>query len=129
MDIAGQFMYKVNNNFPFARRFSVGLIDVLTPLGSLGEAGVPGRGWRTRRHPTTPWDTLGTTFAAYRHLDQTALVLLIDGGGRYRDTAGTDLRLRPGDASQRDLLTSTGRNATTVQPLGRKLLDLRGSSR
>ncbi|MDX2110244.1 MAG: AraC family transcriptional regulator [Verrucomicrobiota bacterium] len=55
-----------------------------TPLGRLGFAG-------------TLHDTQGTGLTRFRVFGMYALVLLVDGAGRYRDTLGTDRRLAPGD--------------------------------
>jgi len=55
-----------------------------TPLGSLGYAGIL-------------VGTTGTGFASLRRLPVVALVLLVEGGGRYRDSWGADERLAPGD--------------------------------
>ncbi len=41
--------------------------------------------------------TAGTGFSQFRIYGMYALVLLLDGGGRYRDRRGMDLRLSPGD--------------------------------
>lgn len=55
-----------------------------TPIGVLGYAGA--------------WiQTRGTGFAHLRVLDFYALVLLIDGSGRYRDKEGRDARIAAGD--------------------------------
>lgn len=58
-------------------------LQVPTPLGSLGMAGLV-------------VDSQGTGLEAYRTFGLHALVLLLGGGGRYRDAAGADIRLRPG---------------------------------
>ena len=57
---------------------------VETPLGRLGSAGVL-------------VNTAGTGFERMRTLEVGALVLLVAGGGRYRDENGGDERLGPGD--------------------------------
>ena len=61
-----------------------GRLDVMTPLGSLCSSGVL-------------IDAPGTGFARMRTLKCAALVLLVEGGGRYRDASGVDERLRSGD--------------------------------
>lgn len=42
-------------------------------------------------------NTAGTGFSQFRVYGLYALVLLVDGAGRYRDRRGTDRRLQPGD--------------------------------
>jgi AraC-like DNA-binding protein len=67
----------------FATRL-VPLPDQPTPLGRLDFAG-------------SCHDTRGTGLQRMRVHGVYALVYLLDGGGRYRDTLGTDRRLAPGD--------------------------------
>lgn len=84
MDQMGFFMYVLvmsNSDFP------VGIVSLSASPTPIGHAVFGGR----------LRETTGTGFAQYRVYGMYALVLLIDGGGRYRDRRGTDQRLRKGD--------------------------------
>lgn len=64
-----------------------GIVSLPGPPSPLGKAEFGGR----------LRGTTGTGFSQYRVYDMYALVLLVDGGGRYRDRRGTDRRLSAGD--------------------------------
>ncbi|TAE90949.1 MAG: AraC family transcriptional regulator [Verrucomicrobia bacterium] len=67
--------------------FPVGIVSRSGPLTPIGNAVFGGR----------LTGTTGTGFAQYRVYGMYALVLLLKGGGRYRDRRGTDQRLSKGD--------------------------------
>lgn len=64
-----------------------GIIPLSGPPSPIGKAEFGGR----------LCGTTGTGFSQFRVYGMYALVLLLDGGGRYRDRRGLDLRLSPGD--------------------------------
>lgn len=67
--------------------FPVGIVPLSGPVTTIGNAVFGGR----------LRGTSGTGFAQYRVYGMYALVLLLDGGGRYRDRRGVDCRLSSGD--------------------------------
>lgn len=67
--------------------FALGVVSLSGPLTTIGNAVFGGR----------LAGTVGTGFTQYRVYGMYALVLLLKGGGRYRDRRGTDQRLTPGD--------------------------------
>jgi|LakMenE18May11ns_1017448.scaffolds.fasta_scaffold9788278_2 AraC-like DNA-binding protein len=84
MDVLGFGMY-----FPVMAKDDLpsGIIPLAGPPNPIGNAEFGGhlRG------------TTGTGFSQFRVYGMYALVLLLGGGGRYRDRRGTDRRLAPGD--------------------------------
>lgn len=75
--------------FPVMRlpTFPSGIIPLAGPAGPMGRVEFGGR----------LCGTTGTGFNQFRVYGMYALVLLLDGGGRYRDRFGVDRRLSPGD--------------------------------
>lgn len=75
--------------FPVMRlpNFPSGIIPLSGPAGPMGQVEFGGR----------LYGTSGTGFNQFRVYGMYALVLLLGGGGRYRDQGGMDRRLRPGD--------------------------------
>lgn len=75
------FPVMAKDNFP------AGIIPLSGPPNPIGNAEFGGR----------LCGTAGTGFSQFRVYGMYALVLLLDGGGRYRDRRGMDRRLSPGD--------------------------------
>lgn len=75
--------------FPVMRlpNLASGITPLSGPSGPLGSVEFGGR----------LCGTSGTGFSQFRVYGMYALVLLLDGGGRYRDRLGVDRRLSPGD--------------------------------